>query len=337
MKSYLGFLLPVLLWAALWLPGSLSAQELEGYAVSLTQTSLTCKDSDDDNAKAKLRADTTGTFSPSAQFLWQEKAYDEWERLPGLNVVSPLSVVGLKADVWYRLVITDTIVLADTAVVCTVMDSIFTEAFPQPNVEITCKPGDTVYIQNPDVTFSFDNHANEQTGSVVPIDTYFWTFVVGEHELTSSLEQPVFTYFQTQVDPYLVTLTVKDDCGCETEFTKEVWVKPVRLKIPNVFTPNGDGTNDTWVITIDDGTGGSNSGTSTKAGTNDQPLSTFYQSNELTVMNRWGRIVYHQKDYQNDWDGSGLSDGTYYYVLECKGLKEEVQYKGIVMILTKAR
>ena len=54
-------------------------------------------------------------------------------------------------------------------------------------------------------------------------------------------------------------------------------------------------------------------------------------------MNRWGRIVYHKVDYQNDWDGSGLSDGTYFYVLECKGLKEEVQYKGVVMILTKAR
>ena len=42
-------------------------------------------------------------------------------------------------------------------------------------------------------------------------------------------------------------------------------------------------------------------------------------------------------DYQNDWDGGGLSDGTYYYVLKCKGLKEEVQYEGVVMILTKSR
>ena len=52
-------------------------------------------------------------------------------------------------------------------------------------------------------------------------------------------------------------------------------------------------------------------------------------------MNRWGRIVYHDHDYQNDWDGGGLSDGTYYYILKCKGLKEEVQYQGIVMILTR--
>ena len=56
-----------------------------------------------------------------------------------------------------------------------------------------------------------------------------------------------------------------------------------------------------------------------------------------SIMNRWGRIVYHSEDYQNDWDGGGLSDGTYFYILKCHGLKEVVQYQGAVMIVTKAR
>lgn len=341
-KLFLSCLLPALLVASVILPGRLCAQVSNGCAVSLTQTSLTCKNSDEDNARAKLRADTTGAFPTSAQFRWQELVDGEWERLSGLNVVSPLSAVGLMADTWYRLQVTDsipvdtTINMVDTTIMVEVLlavDSLFTEAFPQPNVVITCSPGDTVYIQNPDVTFSFENQASEQSGSIVAIDHFLWTF---EHDLTSTDEHPVFTYIQTQPDPYEVTLTVYDDCGCETIFTKEVWVNPVKLKIPTVFTPNNDGVNDTFVITLDDG----NSGTGTGAkgsDSNEKPLSTYYQSNELTVMNRWGRIVYHKVDYQNDWDGSGLSDGTYFYVLECKGLKEEVQYKGVVMILTKAR
>lgn len=328
-KSLSGWLSSVLLWMALLLPGLLCAQESDCFTVSLRQTGLTCKNSDDDNARATLRADTTGTLSPSAQFLWQEKNDGEWERLPGLNVASPLSAVGLKADKWYRLVVTDTVVD------CSAMDSIFTEAFPQPNIVISCAPSDTVYIQNPDVTFSFENQPNEQSGSVVPVDHFFWTF---EHELTSTMEQPVFTYIQTQTEPYTVTLTVYDDCGCETVFTKEVWVNPVKLKIPTVFTPNGDGINDTFVITLDDGNSSSGGGSVGRgAGSDEKPLSAYYKSSELTVINRWGRIVYHKVDYENDWDGGGLSDGTYYYVLKCKGLKEEVQYEGVVMIMTKAR
>lgn len=334
-KILSGLLSAVLLWMALLLPGLLCAQEPEGFAVSLRQTGLTCKNSDDDNARATLRADTIGTFSSAAQFLWQEKSDGEWERLPGLNVASPLSAVGLKADKWYRLVVTDSILVMDSMVQMVVMDSIFTEAFPQPNIVINCSPSDTVYIQNPDVTFSFENRANEQSGSVVPVDHFFWTF---EHELTSTMDQPMFTYIQTQTEPYTVTLTVYDDCGCETVFTKEVWVNPVKLKIPTVFTPNGDGVNDTFVITLDDGNSGSGGGSvGRSAGPDEKPLSTYYKSSELTVINRWGRIVYHKVDYENDWDGGGLSDGTYYYVLKCKGLKEEVQYEGVVMILTKAR
>lgn len=332
-KLFSGLLLPVLMWMSLLLPGVLTAQETDGFDVSLRQTGLTCKNSDDDNARATLRADTTGSFSPMAQFLWQELVDGDWERLPGLNVASPLSAVGLKADKWYRLVITDSIILPDTAYVFAVTDSIFTEAFPQPNIVITCSPSDTVYIQNPDVTFSFTNEVNEQSGSVIPVDHFFWTF---EHELTSTMEQPVFTYYQTRTDPYLVTLTVYDDCGCETVFNKEVWVNPVKLKIPTVFTPNGDGVNDTFVITLDDGN--DSSGGTTRAGASDEkPLSAYYKSSELTVVNRWGRVVYHKVDYENDWDGGGLSDGTYFYILKCKGFKEDVQYEGVVMILTKSR
>ena len=70
---------------------------------------------------------------------------------------------------------------------------------------------------------------------------------------------------------------------------------------------------------------------------NYEPLNRYYESTELTVFNRWGRIVYHSKDYQNNWDGDDLPDATYFYVLKCKGLKNDATYQGSVMILKTQR
>jgi len=66
--------------------------------------------------------------------------------------------------------------------------------------------------------------------------------------------------------------------------------------IPNVFTPNNDGKNDFFVIT---GLGA-------------------YPGSQLFIYNRWGNEVYHSDNYLNNWDGSGLAEGTYYYLLNRK-------------------
>lgn len=82
--------------------------------------------------------------------------------------------------------------------------------------------------------------------------------------------------------------------------------------IPNVFTPNADGLNDTFEI----------------------PGLELYEANELTILNRWGGTVYNKKSYKNDWDAPGLNEGTYFYLLKVKaaGNKWEI-YKGYVTIL----
>lgn len=74
----------------------------------------------------------------------------------------------------------------------------------------------------------------------------------------------------------------------------------------NLFSPNDDGTNDTFVI----------SGITTV-------------NNELKIFNRWGKIVFQATNYQNDWNGISdvgnvfskgekLPVGTYFYTLEIK-------------------
>jgi uncharacterized repeat protein (TIGR01451 family)/gliding motility-associated-like protein len=66
--------------------------------------------------------------------------------------------------------------------------------------------------------------------------------------------------------------------------------------IPNVFTPNGDGKNDTFFII---------------------GLAAFDSVN-IEVYNRWGGQVYKMNGYQNNWTGDGLSEGTYFYKIVLK-------------------
>ncbi|MFC4210015.1 gliding motility-associated C-terminal domain-containing protein [Pedobacter lithocola] len=85
------------------------------------------------------------------------------------------------------------------------------------------------------------------------------------------------------------------------------------LFIPNLYTPNGDGTNDTFVI---------------------KGLEMFAE-NDLVIVNRWGNEVFKQNNYQNNWSGEGLNEGTYYYVLRVKdttGSNWKV-YKGYITLI----
>lgn len=92
-----------------------------------------------------------------------------------------------------------------------------------------------------------------------------------------------------------ISLVCCDSVGCE--------LKPI---VPNVFTPNNDGYNDSFVIPI------------------------LPPKSQLIIYNRWGNIVYENNNYQNDWNGSDCSDGVYYYIITTPYNK---QYKGTVTIL----
>jgi gliding motility-associated-like protein/uncharacterized repeat protein (TIGR01451 family) len=108
------------------------------------------------------------------------------------------------------------------------------------------------------------------------------------------------TVSATEFDPNLANNTSTDK--------KEI----SGLRIPNVFTPNGDGKNDTFYI---------------------EHLESF-ESNEVTIINRWGSTVYQSSHYQNDWTAPGLADGTYFYVVKVKnGTSVGQDYKGYVTVI----
>ncbi|WP_316841127.1 gliding motility-associated C-terminal domain-containing protein [Pedobacter gandavensis] len=84
------------------------------------------------------------------------------------------------------------------------------------------------------------------------------------------------------------------------------------LIIPNVFTPNADGKNDTFNI----------------------PGLERHPENELSIFNRWGSAVLEKKPYKNDWDGSQLSEGTYFYLLKVRMANNTWEiYKGFITII----
>ncbi|EIJ37438.1 conserved repeat protein [Galbibacter orientalis DSM 19592] len=82
-------------------------------------------------------------------------------------------------------------------------------------------------------------------------------------------------------------------------------VNPLGIIVHDIFTPNNDGMNDTFVIDSIDN----------------------YPENVLKIYNRYGTLVYHKKTYDNSWDGfinvngmlnksERLPPGVYFYNLD---------------------
>jgi len=82
------------------------------------------------------------------------------------------------------------------------------------------------------------------------------------------------------------------------------------LKIPNVFTPNGDGQNDCFVIQNIELVG----------------------DNQLDIYTRDNRVVYSKRYYDNRWDGRGLPDGVYFYIFRFAYEGEQFMRTGSVTI-----
>ena len=154
-------------------------------------------------------------------------------------------------------------------------------------------------------------------------------------EQTSTSETPSYIYAKDSNNKYIINLNVtSEEHGCDTTFSAEMLVLPVKLKIPNIFTPNGDGINDYFIIGYDD----SGSEPESRAEYEKyKTLNDYYESSKLTIFNRWGRIVYKSSDYKNDWDGDNLPDATYFYVLECKGRYTNQRYQGSITIFASGR
>jgi gliding motility-associated-like protein len=120
-----------------------------------------------------------------------------------------------------------------------------------------------------------------------------WTPPTGLSSPT--LLQPWLVAMADQV--YTLTATGKGSCAAMDKVTVKV-LKPV--KVPNAFSPNGDGINDRWVLSN----------------------LAEYPNATVEVFNRYGQRVYYSVGYNTPWDGTWkeklLPLATYYYIIKLK-------------------
>jgi len=154
-----------------------------------------------------------------------------------------------------------------------------------------------------DITASFSNNGNQLSWTVASFpegESITITLRVKAEQLGSKTNvAEVSTAAQEELTP--ADNTAQD--------TNEV----LGFFIPNVITPGDkDGKNDEFVI---------------------NGIERF-AANRLVIFNRWGNHVLEADNYQNNWDATGLSAGSYYYVLELTDSSNKKQvFKGWIQVI----
>ncbi|MDF9797553.1 gliding motility-associated-like protein [Catalinimonas alkaloidigena] len=130
-------------------------------------------------------------------------------------------------------------------------------------------------------------------------EAYFWFAADGLRD--STIANPFVK--PTHTTTYTLQGTSEDGCSTLSEVTIYVEIDQITLDALDIFSPNGDGIEDRWVVNNFD----------------------QYPECYFIVFDIQGREVYRSGlPYQNDWEGqnsqgSPLPEGVYYYVVRCDG------------------
>ncbi|WP_343606673.1 gliding motility-associated C-terminal domain-containing protein [Fluviicola sp.] len=161
-------------------------------------------------------------------------------------------------------------------------------------------------------------HANPSSGTAPLVvnlsngsqhaNSYYWSFGNGIDLHTANPNGQTQTYDSTGT--YTVILVASQNGCSDTAYVTIVVTEPEQLlpmviEFPNIFTPNGDHTNDFFEF----------------AGFNIATL-------EVTVTNRWGNKLFQSSDIDFKWDGTlpngdPASEGVYFYQYKVTGVLGE--------------
>lgn len=221
---------------------------------------------------------------------------------PGANQVNASVITDVPTG-WYYVTLTDA--------VCTVTDSVFIDVEDPPMAAFTppaangCGPVDVSFV-------------NESTNTV----TYEWDF--GDGSPIETTENATHTFNQSAT----VALYAYDASGCADTAYAQIDVVPCGCTDPNalnynpnasiddgscifpnpivdpanVFTPNGDGVNDTFFLTTEN-----------------------VESITVVITNRWGNLMFEGTGADPKWDGNNqagepVEDGVYFYKYTATGV-----------------
>jgi gliding motility-associated-like protein len=130
--------------------------------------------------------------------------------------------------------------------------------------------------------------------------------ITAQSKPTYSVDKPV----------YRVVAVKNDTARVESISNTAELLKPSTLYLPNAFTPDRDGSNDTF------GAVGIN-----------------VEKYELKIFNRWGELLFESNDINHKWDGthkgSLVQDGVYVYTFYAKELTtgKNISKTGTVTLL----
>lgn len=164
---------------------------------------------------------------------------------------------------------------------CTYATSFQIVVNPRPTVSL---PAEYIVLEGGQVTLSAIAKIN--SGGLA----YKWTPATGLS--SDTIANPRVTV--TTDTKYTLTVTPDNACATIVQTTVKVLKIPV---VPNAFTPNSDGINDTWEI----------------------KYLNSYPNVTVEVFNRYGNKVFFSNGYATPWDGrfngGDLPVGTYYYII----------------------
>lgn len=181
--------------------------------------------------------------------------------------------------------------------------------YPVPVANFTISPSLSV---PPNTTVGFTDISTGGTSS-------FWQFddLSSGAANTSTLTSP--THLFTNEGDYCVTLVASNAGGCiDTVTYCLIVIGEGTIFIPNVFTPNGDLTNDLFVVS-----------------------STNMREISYVIFDRWGLQVAEYNGLTGGWNGhtkngSMAPDGTYYYILTATAKNDKtINQSGFIQLLSK--
>ncbi len=152
---------------------------------------------------------------------------------------------------------------------------------------------------------------------------YSWRIYDDKGNLVHTSTQTNLDYTFNDPGCYSILLigTSKQGCRDTMEYSYVcVDAIPV-LEIANVFSPNGDGQNDEWLV-------------------HGKSIKEF----KCVIYNRWGKKIYEWDDVTKGWngkingDGADASPGVYYYIITAKDKKDkEYEEKGYFYLLKEKK
>lgn len=173
---------------------------------------------------------------------------------------------------------------------CSDAKTISLNPLPRPKADFTLEPADAK-VNSP---IMFNNNSIAGQGDI--ISGYFWIF--NPPGANSSQKNPTYTF--SEAGEKNITLIISGANGCKDTIAKTLLVSDYDeekgkdpIEVFNVITPNGDEFNQYFEI---------------------KNIENF-PGNIITILDRWGDVVFQKENYKNNWDGENLPGGTYFYIL----------------------